>query len=232
LNSSSGVNEAGFLGSADSWSKAQIYLPAGTTLQYLGGVAMGKIGLSLDNLNTVYMDANNVNTAIYAGQGDAWALWNLYGYAGALKQDYVVAFSGKTLGVNFASASFASKAVMADPKLADAARVWVEGQFAVIKWMQESPENMQAAVDYYYEWCQEEGIMAAKEDILSYMSDVTFFTREENVKLLSERNADGLLPAEAMLLSPMDFFISQGNYTEADKEKLLDGDFNPSVVKG
>lgn len=227
-----GINDAGFLGSAESWSQAQMYLPAGTTLQYLGGVAMGSLGLSLDSLNTVFMDANNVNTAIYAGQGDAWALWNLYGYAGALSEDYVEAFSGKTLGINFASASFASKAAMADPALADAVRVWVEGQFAVIEWMQESPENMQAAVDYYYEWCQEEGIMAAEEDIFNYMSDVTFFTREENIALLSERNEDGLLPAEEMLLSPMDFFISQGNYTEADKEKLLDGDFNPVVVKG
>lgn len=225
-----GMNEAGFLGTADSWSKAQIYLPPGTTLQYLCGVAMGKIGLSLDNLKTVYMDAKNVNTAIYSGQGDAWALWNLFGYAGALQQDYVEAFSGKTLGISFASASFASKSAMADPKLSEAVRVWIEGQFAVIDWMQASPANMESAIDYYFEWCEEEGIMAAKEDILNYMNDVIFFNKEDNLKLLTERNKDGLLLAEAMLLSPMDFFISQGNYSETDKEKLLDGDFNPVFV--
>lgn len=222
--------ETGFYGTKDEWKDKQVYLPQGTTLQYLLGAALGKMDMTFDDIEPVYMDAKNVNTAIYAGQGDAWALWNMYGYSANLEDEYVEAFNGVTAGISLLAASVARQGALKDPQLKAAVGKWVECQYAVIDWMQESEENMNMAVDYFYEWCQEEGIMGEKDDLYKYMNDAHFYNAEECYELMADKGESGNLLGEEMILNPMDFFISQGNYTEADKDKLLNH-FNPEFVQ-
>ena len=222
--------KTGFYGTKDNWKGKQIYLPQGTTLQYLLGEALAQMDMTFDDIKPVYMDAKNVNTAIYAGQGDAWALWNMYGYSANLEGEFVEAFNGVDAGISLLAASVARKGAMDDPDLKAAIGKWVECQYAVIDWMQESEENMQAAVDYFYEWCQEEGVMAEKEDLYRYMTDAKFYTAEECYDLMTTKGDSENYIGEEMLLKPMDFFISQGNYKEADKEKIV-GEFNSEFVE-
>ena len=227
-----GIDEkTGFYGTKEQWKGKQVYLPQGTTLQYLLGEALAKMDMTFDDIEPVYMDAKNVNTAIYADQGDAWALWNMYGYSAGLEDDYVEAFNGVTAGISLLAASVARKDALDDPQLKAAIGKWVECQYAVIDWMQESEENMNAAVDYFYEWCQEEGVMAEKDDLYRYMNDAQFYNARECYDLMVNKGDSGMLVGEEMILNPMDFFISQGNYTEADKEKLTDGNFDPEFVE-
>lgn len=227
-----GIDEkTGFYGTKEQWKGKQVYLPQGTTLQYLLGEALAKMDMTFDDIEPVYMDAKNVNTAIYAGQGDAWALWNMYGYSAGLNDEYVEAFNGVTAGISLLAASVARKDALSDPQLKAAIGKWVECQYAVIDWMQESEENMNAAVDYFYEWCQEEGVMAEKDDLYRYMNDAQFYDAKECYDLMVNKGDSGNLVGEEMILNPMDFFISQGNYTEADKEKLADGNFDPEFVE-
>lgn len=223
--------ETGIYGSKEDWEGAQIYLPKGTTLQYAIGEALAKMGMSFEDVEPVYMDANNVNTAIYAGQGDAWALWNMYGYSSRLKDDYVEAFNGETVGINLLAASVASNNALSDSDKKAAVGKWVECQNAVIEWMQESDDNMEAAVSYYYEWCQEEGIMAEEEDLYEYMTDASFYTAEECYGLMTEKGDSGQLACVEMTLEPMDFFIGEGNYTESDKEKITEEYFDPEFIE-
>ena len=224
-------DETGLYGTKEQWQGKQIYLPQGTTLQYLLGEALAKMDMTFEDIEPVYMDAKNVNTAIYAGQGDAWALWNMYGYSAGLESEFVEAFNGVTADISLLAASVARKDALDDPELTAAIGKWVECQYAVIDWMQESEENMNAAVDYFYEWCQEEGVMAEKDDLYRYMNDVQFYNAEECYDLMVNKGESGNLLGEEMILKPMDFFISQGNYTEADKEKLTGGSFDPQFVE-
>jgi ABC-type nitrate/sulfonate/bicarbonate transport system substrate-binding protein len=227
-----GINPGtGFYGKPDTWKGKAIYVPPGTTLQYLLGVAVTKMGMTMDDVNPVFMDAPNVNTALYAGKGEVWGLWNLFGYAKDIQDDYVELFSGKSLGITFMAASVARKTALDDPDLKAAIGKWIECQFAVIEWMQAKEENMNEAVEIFYQWTQEEGVKAEKGDLLRYMKDATFFTLEENYKFFTEKGASGMIPAREMALSPMDFFISNGNYTEDDKAKIADDRFNVEFIE-
>ena len=90
---------------------------------------------------------------------------------------------------------------------------------------------MDEAVEIFYQWTQEEGVKAEKGDLLRYMKDATFFTLEENYKFFTEKGSSGMIPAREMALSPMDFFISNGNYTEDDKVKITDDRFNVEFIE-
>ena len=128
-----GINpDTGFYGKPETWKGKSIYVPPGTTLQYLLGVAVTKLGMTMDDVNPVFMDAPNVNTALYADKGEVWGLWNLFGYAKDIQDDYVELFSGKSLGITFMAASVARKSALDDPDLKAAIGKWIECQFAVI----------------------------------------------------------------------------------------------------
>ncbi len=96
--------------------------------------------------------------------------------------------------------------------------------------MRAGPENLAKAADYMYEWFQNEGVTGTLEDIKYYLSDATLYNAAEVKEILTKKDADGRTLAEQRALNSMDFFISQGNYEQADREKLLDGDFRPDLI--
>jgi len=227
-----GLNpETGMYGNKETWAGKEVYVPPGTTLQYLLGAALEKMDMTMADIKPVFMDAKNVNTALYANQGDAWALWNMFGYAGELQDDYVEAFNGTTAGISLSAASVVRTEALNNPDLAAAAKKWLECQLAVIDWMQASEENMNISVDYFYEWTQEEGIMAEKEDLYRYMNDASFFNRNECLDLMTSADDEGVMTAMGMILNAMDFFVGEGNYRESDKAKITEEDFYVDFIK-
>lgn len=217
-----GINEFGFYGDKESWQNSAIYLPAGTTLQYLFGTAMGKLGLTLDQMNITYTEANNIFTVVAANQGDAWALWNMTAYDSFFENGYVEAINGVTGGIYLPPASYYSREAAKDPAKAEAFKRWFACEQAVVRWLQASEENLLSAVDYMYEWCEDEGIVCDYGAIERYLKDAQFYTLEENLALFTERGETGMLKAAEGLTAPMDYFVGNGNYTQDDYAKLYD----------
>ena len=218
-----GINEFGFYGDYDTWKEAEVYLPSGTTLQYLLGTAMGKLGLTLDEMNTVYTEAQNIFTVMASGQGSAWALWNTTAYDSYMEENgYLEAINGVTAGIYLPAATIASREALADPVKKEAMLRWFACEQAVIRWIQASEENLMSAIDYMYEWCEDEGVVCTYETIENYLKDATPFTLEENYEMFTTIGESGNVVAAELLKTPMDYFVSNGNYTEDDYEKLLD----------
>ena len=74
------MNEFGFRGTAEDWRGREVYLQSGSTLQYLMGHCLSNLNLTLQDITPVYMDAPNVNAAMFAGKGQTWGVWNFQCY--------------------------------------------------------------------------------------------------------------------------------------------------------
>lgn len=166
-----GLNEFGFYGTADTWRGATVYCPGGTTLQYLLGTAMEKVGLTLDDLNVVYTDVNNIFPILQSGKGDAWGLWNMQAYSSILDDNYVEAINANSVGIHLMAATVVGRSVLDDPEKFEAVKRWYACQEAVVMWINESDENMELAIQAMYDWCQDEGVDVNFESIGALMKD-------------------------------------------------------------
>lgn len=218
----SGLNEYGFYGTREDWENAEVYLPSGTTLQFLFGNAMAKLGLNTDDMNIVYTDADNIFTILKSGQGDAWGLWNMTAYESSLQNDYVEVMNGVTAGINLMSITAISRLAMKDAQKMEAIKRWYACQEAVVMWLNASEENLNTAIDWMYDWCQEEGVTGSYDSISIYLHDVKPISLEENKALFTENDENGMLKAKSINEKAMDYFVGNGSYTEADYEKLYD----------
>lgn len=225
-----GVNpETGFYGTADDWKAMNVIVAPGTALEYTFGAAMERLGLSVDEMNVTYMSQENSLTSLYAGQGDAWCLSNLYGYLADIVDGYTEILNGTQVGAEVYCASVASKTALAEAAKKQAIFTWLECVSAVTEWMNASEENKAIAVQYLTDWCNEQGSDTGGADMNAYLSAVAFFEVEDEVELFS-KNADDLLNVEQSIMGNFDFYVKQGNYQEGDRDLILDGDFNPEFV--
>lgn len=218
--------ETGFYGTAEDWKGREVYMPAGTTLQYLMGYSLDKLGLSLQDITPVYMEANNVNTAMYAGKGEVWGIWNYLCYAASVEENgFVPVIEGDDVGIYLMTAYCTNDKVLDDPVKQAAIKKILEYHFATIEWMKESEENMYFASEVMQRWCEEEGMDITADEMYRYMSDSTFFGLSENIEMWTEEvtNDHGtMIKALDDLQGIMDFYIEQGNYTEDDRTAMIE----------
>ena len=158
-----------------------------------------------------------------SGQGTAWGLWNMTAYDPYMPDNgYIEAINGVTAGIYLPAATTASRAALEDPVKYEAIKRWFACEQAVIRWIQASDENLMSAIDYMYEWCENEGVVCTYDVIENYLKDAKPFTLEENKEMFTTVGESGNLVAAEMLEAPMDYFVSNGNYTEDDYAALFD----------
>jgi ABC-type nitrate/sulfonate/bicarbonate transport system substrate-binding protein len=217
--------ETGFYGTAKDWKGLKVYMPPGTTLQYLMGKAMGKIGLTLQDITPVYMDANNVNTALYAKQGDVWGIWNFLCYASALKEEgYFPVIEGKPVGINLVTSFMTNDKAWGDLKIRAAIEKVLELHFVTLDWMHADSKNMEIAARITTEWGENEGTTVSYEENLAYLTETYFYNLEENYDMFRSTVTSQhgqLVKALDVLMGIMDFYIAQGNYQESDRANMI-----------
>lgn len=226
-----GVNpDTGFYGTAEDWEKLNVFVAPGTAQEYVFGVAMDELGLSIEDLDITYMDNANCLTALYAGQGDAWSITNTYGYTAYIMDGYTKILDGTNVGAEVYAASVASKAALQDETKKEAIYTWLECTMAVTEWMKASEDNMKIATEYLVEWCEDQGVDMEGADVYAYATALEFFDLEDQLELFAD-NGEGMLNVEDSVMGNFDYYVQQGNYQESDRELVLDGDFNPEFVE-
>lgn len=227
----SGINpETGFYGTAEDWKNMNVFMAAGTAMEYTLGAAMEKLGLTFDDMNITKMTTENVLAALYAGQGDAWSLGNLYGYLADVQEGYTKILDGCDVGAEIYAATVASKEAMKDETKRQAILTWMECVMAVTNWLNASEENKEIAVQYLIDWNEEQGVDTGGADLYAYLNDITFLDLDDQLDLYSTGES-GLLKVEESIMDNFDFYVNQGNYQESDRELLLDGDFTPVAIE-
>lgn len=217
-------SSTGFKGTAEDWKGREVYMPSGSTLQYVMSVGLNKLGLTLQDITPVYMNAENINTALYAKKGEVWGLWNFLCYASDLEKNYDVVMDGHSIGVNLVTAYFTNDKAWEDPQIRTALEKMMEIHFATLEWMQEDEANMEMAARMMTEWCEKEGTAVSYEENLAYLKDTYYYSLEENMDYFTNqiKNDNGeMVKALDMLMGIMDFYIEQGNYTEEDRQNMI-----------
>jgi ABC-type nitrate/sulfonate/bicarbonate transport system substrate-binding protein len=197
--------------------------------------ALKSLGLTTNDIKSVNMDVTSALTAFKGGQSDGLAVWNAIAFS-AEDAGFVRVADAGTLGVTSTCGLMATNDALQN-KRELLKKAW-EVYYLTWQWCNESPENMEKAVKYYVESCENEGVVSNEDisrralkifkapsvkDAISVMTD----TEADKKNLYTSRK---LLKGENDLLQTLDFFIEQGKYTAADRNKLLDNKLVDSSI--
>lgn len=210
-----------------NWKGVKCVYPTGTTAQAVLAQYLKTIGLSLADVVSINMDNANSLTAFNGGTGDVLACWNAIALAADEYGFYRVTDSGK-LNLPFPCATFAQKKFLASNKelVTVATAVFHLG----VEWVYESAENLEQSSQWYFEHCEEEGFLATEDVARRTMEWYRGNTVDEYIELFTKESRDAaglyakrnLLQIEQDIMSGFDFFVNEGKYTMADRNKILD----------
>ncbi len=218
------------------WKGATCIYPTGTTAQAVLAKCLNNMGLTLADVESVNMDNANSLTGFNGGTGDVLCCWNAIALS-AEDAGYVRITDAGQLGIPMMCGTFAKKDVMENnfDLVVTACIVFHKA----VEWCYESDENMAQAAAWYLEHCDEEGFLCNEDIAARTMDWYRGPTVQEWIDLYTTTSPDDaglytkrdLLQAEKDVMLGLDFFISEGKYTNEDRERYLDDErIDPSVA--
>ena len=115
---------------------------------------------------------------------------------------------------------------IADKKTREAMVAFLAACFESVDWIKENPDK---AAEYMVEWCEYCGQPCTLELAETYLQADPNYSLEE-VHTMMNTEEDGKSLVEAQLEEILNFYISCGNYTEKDREKLLDNKYTTEII--
>ena len=218
------------------WKGASCVYPAGTTAQAVLAKYLNNIGLTLADVESVNMDNANALTGFNGGTGDVLGCWNAIALS-AEDAGYVRVSDSGQLNIGMPCGTFAKKEMMEEhfDLVVTACIVFHKAA----EWCYESDENMAQAAQWYLDHCDEEGFLCDESIAQRTMEWYRGPSVDEWIALYTETSPDDaglytsrdLLQAEKDILVGLDFFISEGKYTNEDRARYLDDQrIDPSVA--
>lgn len=218
------------------WKGVTCVYPAGTTAQAVLAKYLNNMGLTLADVESVNMDNSNALTGFNGGTGDVLGCWNAIALS-AEDAGYVRVSDSGQLGIAMPCGTFASRQIMENnfDLVATAVAVF----HLAVEWCYASDENMAQAAEWYLDHCDEEGFLCNEDIAKRTMDWYRGPTVDEYIALFTETSPDAaglytsrdLLQAEKDILIGIDFFISEGKYTNEDRTRYLDDQrIDPSVA--
>lgn len=222
----------------ESWRGKKVLLNRGTTLQYMFMAYMDSIGINDLNAYDIEIVDTAVGTCLTAfqtGEGDAMCVWNAFACQ-AEADDYVRVTDIEALGLNNICGLCTTKDAL------DNKRELVETAYQVYyktwEWCNASDENMSKAQELFIQSCDDEGVAVTEEIAKRLIEEYQCPTLAEATAAMTteadDRSGSGNKVTEAtnQLFETLDFFITLGNYTEEDRQTILDkGLVNPVIAE-
>lgn len=218
------------------WKGTECVYPAGTTAQAVLAKYLNNMGLTLADVESINMDNSNALTGFKGGTGDVLGCWNAIALSAEDEGFIRISDSGQ-LGIGMPCGTFASKDMMENhfDLVVTACIVFHKA----VEWCYESDANMAQAAAWYLEHCDEEGFLCNEDIAQRTMEWYRGPSVDEWIELYTKTSPDDaglytkrdLLQAEKDILVGLDFFISEGKYTNEDRERYLDDQrIDPSVA--
>ena len=222
----------------ENWRGKNVLLNRGTTLQYMFMQYMESIGITDLEAYDIQITDTAVGTCLTAfetGEGDAMCVWNAFA-CNAEDDGFVRVTDIEEMGLNNVCGLCATPDALENKT--DLVRTAYQVYYLTWEWCNESEENRAKAEELFMQSCEDEGV-AVTEDIVTRLIDEyqcpTLAEAIEGMTTMEEdRNGQGGQVSHAgnQFLETMDFFISLGNYTEEDRQTILDkGLINPSIAE-
>jgi len=214
-------------GKPEDWKGTKWLYPVGTNLHLVLASALEKEGLTIDDISTVNMDVTSALTAFKGGQGDGLAVWNAFAFAAEDAGFKRISDAGIQGDINVCGFVATDDALKNKRELVK--KAW-QVYYRTWEWAKSSPENLQKFVDYFVESCDEQGIKITPDIAKRSIDYYSCPSLAENMEIMTKEVADKegkytkrqVLQAENDLNYTLDFFISQGKYTDDDRNKILD----------
>ena len=222
----------------ENWRGKNVLLNRGTTLQYMFMQYMESIGITDLEAYDIQITDTAVGTCLTAfetGEGDAMCVWNAFA-CNAEDDGFVRVTDIEEMGLNNVCGLCATPDALENKT--DLVRTAYQVYYLTWEWCNASEENRATAEELFMQSCEDEGV-AVTEDIVTRLIDEyqcpTLAEAIEGMTTMEEdRNGQGGQVSHAgnQFLETMDFFISLGNYTEEDRQTILDkGLINPSIAE-
>lgn len=218
-------------GTADAWKGTEVYVPTGTTLQYVLATGLSKFEIKDTDIKMTHMDVPSINTALQAGQGEVGALWGAFALNTQDSKDFTMVMSANDLGIELPIAMVANPKSYDDPVKHAAIEKWMELYFATVNWINASEDNFNKAAQMFTDINDEQGVKSTVEQNSWILKHDCHYTLDENYKMYHTKSADGTMSLyEKMNYDPLMFFIQAGNYKPEDAQKFLGGYFKSDMV--
>lgn len=222
----------------ENWRGKKVLLNKGTTLQYVFMQYMESIGITdLEEYGIEIIDTavGTCLTAFQTGEGDAMCVWNAFAIAAEMDGAVRVTDIGK-MNLNSINGICATSDALENKM--DLIKAAYQTYYKTWEWCQESEENRAKAEELFMESCDDEGIAVTEETITRLIDEYQCTSLADAVAAMTteedDRNGKGgkVTKATNQLFETLDFFITLGNYTEEDRQKILDeGLVNPVVAE-
>lgn len=209
------------------WKGTTWVYPAGTTAQAVLASALQQLGLTLNDITSVNMDNANALTGFNGGTGDGLGCWNAIAFS-AEDAGYVRVGDAGTLDFTAPCGTFVQPDFLENNL--DLVTTMCIVFHKAAEWCYESEENMAQAAQWYLDNCDEEGFLCNEDIAQRTMEWWRSPTVDEWIELYTTSSPDDkglytsrdLLQAEKDILVSVDFFISEGKYTNEDRARYLD----------
>ena len=222
----------------ENWRGKNVLLNRGTTLQYMFMQYMESIGITDLEAYDIQITDTAVGTCLTAfetGEGDAMCVWNAFA-CNAEDDGFIRVTDIEEMGLNNVCGLCATPDALENKT--DLVRTAYQVYYLTWEWCNASEENRATAEELFMQSCEDEGV-AVTEDIVTRLIDEyqcpTLAEAIEGMTTMEDdRNGQGGQVSHAgnQFLETMDFFISLGNYTEEDRQTILDkGLINPSIAE-
>ncbi|MEZ4357910.1 MAG: ABC transporter substrate-binding protein [Eubacteriales bacterium] len=213
-------------GTAAEWKGQEIYYPKGTTLHYVLATALGKMGLTLEDVKSTQMDVASVNTALRAGTCQVGGTWGSLSFASDMTELFVPVVSAMDVGCPLPAAMYWNPTFYAEHY--DAVVKFVELYFRAVDWIYENEDNARQFLDVWDAWNIDNGINVAPEVNAKYLIDAEsrFYSLKESYDFFKQTvtASDGtsMTGYELQTYEPLNFLVSVGSFKEDSLATFLD----------
>ena len=225
-------------GSAETWKGKDVYLPTGTTAQYVLAKGLEKFGLTTEDVTLTHMDVPSVNTALLAGQGDFGALWSNFVFKKDILENYIPVMRAKDVNADMITTYNANPNSWKDPDKKAAIIKWVEMYTRFVDWIYDDngnliEENVKPTLEYYIEWNESNGIKSDYDELRQMIDLTNWVSIEEQYELFNKEVEteygviDGISNIDYEVLK---FFIEAGNYLPEAAETFVERPHNPEAI--
>ena len=204
-------------GNADTWRGKTILCATSTSVHFGLVATLSKLGLTQADVNIVHMDVPSAYAAFKAGEGDVVALWDPQSYQ-AEEEGWIKVSSGEAAGEEFPTVFIASEKAIEENW--DGVYAWFKSYMSVCdQYINDNDGQAKHLLDMQLD----NGINTTEELALRFVKDRTLPSLEKNIEYFS--GEAGSRKMDLVMENVVDFFVEQGSYTAADKEKLFSGNF-------
>lgn len=217
-------------GKPQDWKGTQWLLPAGTTMHLVILNTLERIGLLEKDVTINGMEASSAYTAFKAGQADGLGVW-LTIAAMAEQSGYKPVSGIKECGSTLTTAVFANDDTLDEKRVA--VKKFLEVFLAAANWLS---ENKEEGTELYVQTCEDEGVAVSPAVAQTTIDSATTPSLTEQISFVETKIDDPKNPGrkistmENLIVDTFDFFASQGRYKPEDREKMLDGHVDPSIL--